>query len=67
MSELVDLDLRCPHCGGEITAHFAEWQQDAPLADTVLVCPFCSREWRAGVPARLLFVARRQPNSGLHH
>ena len=39
----------------------------ARSVDAVLVFPFCSREWRAGVPARLVWVAKRNAGSDLRH
>jgi sarcosine oxidase delta subunit len=56
--EPVSLDIRCPHCGGEMTAEFADWRNDAELVDAVLECPYCGRQHRTGFPARLLWVAK---------
>jgi hypothetical protein len=67
MSELITLDLLCPHCGGESSAEFADWRNDADQIETVLACPFCSRTWRAAVPARLLWVVKRSENPRTQH
>jgi hypothetical protein len=67
MSEHVTLDLGCPHCGGKVAAEFADWQNGAELVEAVMVCPYCRREWRAGVPARLLWVAKRAAKHEAQH
>jgi hypothetical protein len=62
MPEDVRLDLGCPHCGGKLTCEFVEWDSDAPNINVPIVCPHCSREWTAPVPARLAWVTTRRPN-----
>jgi hypothetical protein len=57
--ELVTLDIRCPHCGGELTIDCSDWVQDGDLHQVELHCPYCRRANVAGLPAQQVLVTRR--------
>jgi hypothetical protein len=64
--EPVSLDIRCPHCGGELTIHCADWVQGGDVHQVELRCPFCRKPNVAGLPARQVLVTRRVAESRPH-
>lgn len=58
--ELVVLQIRCPHCGGELTIDCVDWVQDGEIHQVDLRCPFCQKTNQAGLPATRVWVTKRQ-------
>jgi hypothetical protein len=67
VAERVSLEIRCPHCGGELTVDCGDWLQNGDLHRVELQCPYCRKSNVAGLPARQVLITRRETAGGRPH
>ncbi len=65
-AEPVTLDIRCPHCGGELTIDCLDWVQGGDVHDVQLTCPYCQKSNVAGLPASRVVVTKRVASPRTH-